>query len=351
MSQLSLEGIYVAYYGRAADPAGLTYWLGQETAGLTDSAIAMAFVPQTETLALYPALNTPAALQSSPTSQASFINSVYQNLFGHSADAPGLSYWQSQLTAGANPGFMVYQIIIGATGNDATTIANRETVSSSYTNAVIAQTEPPISWNVNTDPAQSRAIIATVNSTAISVTTATGSNGSAGYITQDITNDIGGANPPLLIFNGALAASAVTPSAALSNVQTGGTTGLSFIATGDTTSNTTLTADLNVLNGYVAGSTKVDLAGLTAAGYKVTALTPAQLTGLLGASTLLAAVNGVAAAVNALGASKQVVAFAYGTNEYVYQDKAGASTLSVGDGVLQVTGAAATFKSTDLSLT
>jgi hypothetical protein len=349
MSQLSLEGIYVAYFGRAADPSGLTYWLGQEAAGLTDSAIAMAFVPQTETLQLYPALNTPATLQSSPSSQSSFITSVYQNLFGHAPDAAGLSYWQSQLTAGANPGFMVYQIIIGATGNDATTITNRENVGSNYTNAVIAQKQPPISWNVNTDPAQSRQIVSTVNSTSATVSTA------AAYVGQNIANDVTGSNVPQLIYNGAFAANTITATAGtgLATVQTGGTTGLTFITTADTTNNTTLTGDLNVVSGYVAGSTKIDLASLTAAGYKnaSAALTPAQLSNLLTAPSLLSAINQVAAVINGLGASKQVVAFAYGGNEYVYQDNAGVSTLSAGDGVLQVTGAAATFKATDLSLT
>lgn len=348
MSQISLEGIYVAYFGRAADPAGLSYWLGQESAGSSDSTIALQFVPQTETLALYPALNTPATLESSPSSQASFITSVYQNLFGHAPDPAGLSYWQAQLTAGANPGFMVYQIIIGATGTDATTVANRETVSSNYTNAITAHTNPPLSWNGNTDPAQSRAIITTINSTAATVTTA------ATYIAQDIGNDVTGTNSPLLIFNGAIAASTVTATAStgLATVQTGSVTGLNFISSADTTGNTALTADVDILNGYVGGATQIDLAGLTTQGWHYDfALTQQQLAVTTAAGSLLTAVNEVAAMIHATGVITQVIAFAFGGNEYIYQDKAGAATISAGDGLLQVTGAALTYRPSDLALT
>lgn len=187
MSQLSIEELYVSYYGRAADPAGLNYWLNQEAAGQADATIAMNFAPQLETLGLYPLLNTPTLLASSASSQATFINAVYQNLFGHAADTAGLSYWQGQLTAGASPGFMVNQIILGALGTDATTIVNRATVAGSYTNAV-ASAVPAVTWNPTNDTPQSRTIIATINASASTVTAANA------MIAADITLDQSGSN-------------------------------------------------------------------------------------------------------------------------------------------------------------
>jgi hypothetical protein len=62
MSQISMEELYVAYFGRAADPAGLNNWLTQEAEGTSGATIALQFVPQLETLGLYPLLNTPTLL-------------------------------------------------------------------------------------------------------------------------------------------------------------------------------------------------------------------------------------------------------------------------------------------------
>ena len=188
MSQLSLEELYVAYFGRAADPAGLSYWLSQEAAGTPDSTIALQFVPQVETTNLYPLLNSPGLLATSPSAQATFINAVYQNLFGHQADPAGLIYWQSQLSTGSSPGFMVNQIIVGALGDDATAIQNKAMVAAAYTNDVADATNPTITWNPNTDPGQSRAVLQGVTSSSTSVTAATSE------IAQDIENDQSGAN-------------------------------------------------------------------------------------------------------------------------------------------------------------
>src|SRR5580658_589612 len=134
MSVTSIEGLYIGYFGRAADPAGLNYWLGQEAAGLSDTQIASSFAVQAETMALYPALATPILLDSSPTAEANFINAIYMNLFGHAADTAGLSYWQGQLTAGVSPGIMISQVISGAQGTDTTAFTSKEGVATSYTN-------------------------------------------------------------------------------------------------------------------------------------------------------------------------------------------------------------------------
>jgi hypothetical protein len=624
MSEASLEELYVAYFGRAADPAGLEYWLIEEDLGTPDSTIALQFVPQAETLSLYPLLDNPAMLATSSAAQSTFVNAVYENLFGHQADLQGLAYWQSQLNSKASPGFMVLQIIAGALGSDKTAIQNKAAAAGNYTNAFANASNPALTWDASVDPAQSHATLATVTSVSTTVTAATpiiaadialdqaastgtgvtltlgnggqtfsptaigglqttanddtirgtlggsapGTAGASELTTSDSINETGGlntlntvldneadvdpvltnvelvnlapgvanqtfnaasssgttlltlsggifspgdgeiagttlnvtgiatglavgmanakgfadnltvafnnlgatansasltltsnvaggifdttlssgvgvniynikssgANPNLLsigandtqlttmnisgsdaltltnlntavtlinggnatgsltittgalvnsatiaggsgndtlnastatkavamsdgtgvdtmIFNGAVAGNVITGGGGRDTIQTGGTIGLSFISAADVATNAQLTADVNVLNSYVAGATTIDLKGLSGTGYAIDAINATSLaTALTGATTLAQAVNAVAALVNGQGLMTQVVAFAFGGNEYVYQDATGAAGLSAGDGLLQVTNAALTFKASDLSL-
>jgi len=171
MSQTSIQQLYIGYFGRAGDPAGENYWLTQEAAGTSFQTIATQFAVQSETTTLYPILTTPLLLRTDATAQANFINSVYTNLFGHAADSTGLTYWQGQLAAGANPGLMIAQIISGAAGADVTVMTNKATVAQNYTNAVI-QAVPTVTWNANADTTQSRSIIATVTADPATVTAA-----------------------------------------------------------------------------------------------------------------------------------------------------------------------------------
>jgi plastocyanin len=131
-----LELIYVAYFNRAADGAGFNYWVGQ-SASLSSTSIANAFAPQAETLALYPFLGTPNLNLSTPTAQSgltTFINSVYQNMFGHAADAAGAAYWLGQITSGATGlGAAALSIANGATGTDAIEVQNKITVALDFT--------------------------------------------------------------------------------------------------------------------------------------------------------------------------------------------------------------------------
>jgi hypothetical protein len=170
MSTTSIQELYVGYFGRAGDPAGEKYWLGQE-ATMTDTQISQSFAVQPETIALYPALATPMLLQTSATAQSTFINSIYQNLFGHAADPAGLAYWQGQLSSGYSPGLMIEAIINGASGTDVTAMTNRAAVAQSFTTA-IANAVPPVTWSA-ADALSSRAILANVTSGTATVTATT----------------------------------------------------------------------------------------------------------------------------------------------------------------------------------
>jgi hypothetical protein len=140
-----LEMIYIAYFGRAADGPGLTFWAGQDvqaqaagqSAAVALTNIANSFTPQPETLALYPFLGTPNLDLSSPNAQAglsTFIDNVYSNLFGHAADANGKAYWVSQLTSGSvGLGAAALAIANGATSADSIEVRNKINVALDFT--------------------------------------------------------------------------------------------------------------------------------------------------------------------------------------------------------------------------
>lgn len=91
--------IYRAAFHRGADLAGLQYWTGQLDAGNTAEVnVANTFAGSAEFIADYGAL-----------SDASFVDQLYQNVLGRSAEAGGESYWTAQLQAGASRG----QVLMG----------------------------------------------------------------------------------------------------------------------------------------------------------------------------------------------------------------------------------------------
>ena len=143
--QLQLELIYIAYFNRAGDVGGFSFWEGQnvqaqaagQSAALALTNIANSFVPQPETYALYPFLSTPNLNLNSPSGQAgltTFINSVYANLFSRAPDAGGQAYWVGQISSGAvGLGAAALAIANGATGADAIEVQNKVVVGLDFT--------------------------------------------------------------------------------------------------------------------------------------------------------------------------------------------------------------------------
>jgi hypothetical protein len=120
--------LYVGYFGRAADPAGLAYWVDRLNDGMSLLAIANSFAVQPEATSLYAYLAA-----SSVGDPQSFIAAIYNDLFNRNPDAAGLAYWVDQLTLhGTPPGQMVLDIISGAQGADKTTIENKTHVAVDY---------------------------------------------------------------------------------------------------------------------------------------------------------------------------------------------------------------------------
>ena len=130
--QLALEQLYIAYFGRAADPTGFAYWTAGLAAG-TDNlqSIANEFSNSAESKALYPLLG---AGSTAVTTQAAtdFVTAVYFNLYHRAPDAVGLTYFVSRLTP-TNAGDIIKGISDGAQGSDLTSIQQRDLDGLNYT--------------------------------------------------------------------------------------------------------------------------------------------------------------------------------------------------------------------------
>lgn len=122
----SIQGIYLALFGRPADPAGLAYWTEQSKNGADLSKIIDTMTKLPEATARFNGL-TDAAL----------VTVVYQALFDRLPDAAGLAFFTEQLKSGKQTvGSIAINILDGASGNDLTLIQNREKAANVFTASI-----------------------------------------------------------------------------------------------------------------------------------------------------------------------------------------------------------------------
>ncbi len=133
-----ITSFYVAYWGRAGDPGGLEYWLGEVNRGaLTIPAVAENFALSAEAKAMYPYFNAPEA--ATDAERAVFVQAAYQNLLNRSvtADDEGVVYWVGELRNGnTTPGAVIGNMIHAAIQNgdqDWLTIWNKVQVAEYFT--------------------------------------------------------------------------------------------------------------------------------------------------------------------------------------------------------------------------
>ncbi len=119
-----LQQLYVAYFGRAADPTGLDYWVGQ---GTTTKSFAASMYAQDE----FESVNGSLSVELQ-------VNQIYQNLFGRDGDTAGLTYWANQIRTGslelasiAND--LIYAVNNGSSATDLTALTNKTNAATSYT--------------------------------------------------------------------------------------------------------------------------------------------------------------------------------------------------------------------------
>lgn len=98
--------LYTAYFNRAADKAGVDYWLNEmDVNGWDILTVASSFTDSPEYVNLY-----------GSKSNAQIIEAVYQNVLGRSGDSAGVTYWLDEL----NSGTIAVQNFITAVVNAAT---------------------------------------------------------------------------------------------------------------------------------------------------------------------------------------------------------------------------------------
>ena len=101
----TLTELYIAYFDRAADALGLSFWATAfQKNGFSFEAIADLFFTQPETVALY-----------SGVSDGAFVTAVYNNVLGRNPDQAGFDFWTDQLNRGTvtESGFIL-ELLAGA---------------------------------------------------------------------------------------------------------------------------------------------------------------------------------------------------------------------------------------------
>lgn len=159
----AVQKLYVAFYQRPADVTGLEYWANRvDAAGGDTSAVVNAFATSAEATATYGSLNT-----------NQLVNKIYSDLFGRAPDAAGLNFYSNAIAAGTmTPGKLAQNILDGATGTDATIIANKLTVAKAYTAAMDTTTEI-LAYSNATAQTNAKNLLLQVNALDSSVTNAT----------------------------------------------------------------------------------------------------------------------------------------------------------------------------------
>lgn len=151
-----LQQLYIGYFGRAADQAGLNFWLGAiNNDGLSLANVHAAFVNSAEYNAQYEGLTV-----------GDKVAAVYQNVLGRAADAEGAAFWTKAIEDGTiTEDQLIEGLLSGLSTKDAQTISNKIVVANYYTSA------KGDAYN-EASKAESSAIISTVTDKLASVGTA-----------------------------------------------------------------------------------------------------------------------------------------------------------------------------------
>ena len=133
--------LYIGYYNRAADPEGFQFWLDRLRSGRSVGQIAREFANLAEPQQIYPVLVNPATATVSQI--ATFINSVFQNIFGRNVEPEGLQFYiylfqELRLNSRQGEvGTIVQRILDGAQNSDRILLNNKTLIAQSYKDAIL----------------------------------------------------------------------------------------------------------------------------------------------------------------------------------------------------------------------
>ena len=154
-----IGALYTGFLGRAADADGFGYWL-DKSQSMPLASIARAFGVSDEAMALHAFLADPQGADDAAI--GTFLDAVYDNLFGRIADAAGVAYWTGQIKQAVEAGKAVAEIVIGivggaqnsAAGQDVTTLMSKVAVNLEY-----AHEREGTPWSSASDSAYARALL------------------------------------------------------------------------------------------------------------------------------------------------------------------------------------------------
>lgn len=115
-----VQNLYLAYFGRPAEKAGLAYWTAQANA--TVDQISASFAQQPEYTASFGSLT-----------RAQVVNQLYVNLFGRSAASNELNYWINSTDVTVDK--LALALTNGATGTDRVLLDSKIQYATSITAA------------------------------------------------------------------------------------------------------------------------------------------------------------------------------------------------------------------------
>ncbi|PWE56228.1 hypothetical protein DEM27_12440 [Metarhizobium album] len=130
MQENNTMAVYIAVFGRPADPEGFL-WFSNETKGGTDFST------------LGDITGTPEYLSRFASSEpADVIASLYQDLFNRVPENGGMAYWTEQLTSGAlTIENIAINIALAAQGADRDTFANKTMAAHMFMSELDTSTE------------------------------------------------------------------------------------------------------------------------------------------------------------------------------------------------------------------
>lgn len=145
----TLQQLYIAYFGRPAEPAGVTYWEGRIDAGMTLDEVANSFTSADEFVAKY------------GDDTAALVRAAYQNALGREVESEAaLAFWVEQLESGdVTPADLMNSFFGTSDATDLAVLNNRTEVAKAYTAAA----------GENYDAAASAALLTSVDDTQASV--------------------------------------------------------------------------------------------------------------------------------------------------------------------------------------
>jgi hypothetical protein len=140
-----IQRIFVGYFGRPADPAGLAYWAEQFNAAKLPSdlpSLVRAYATNPEARAFVDAFGTSQeSLDLYGGDNDAFVTSIYRNIFGRDPDVVGKAYWVDAINKGVmSRAIAALTIMNGAQGTDVAVISKKVNAAQSFTASLV--TEP-----------------------------------------------------------------------------------------------------------------------------------------------------------------------------------------------------------------